>query len=136
MNCPFFLRLSAGCCLVVVLATTFASAHDIQTLRDLQTRSPATSYRCSDRVWLDIRWEALSPAPHRVRVEWLRPDGALQDHSEGTWDVPVAESWFWLEVAPSAAFWRPSSGGVAGAWRVRVYLDDQLLAARQFFLLC
>lgn len=102
------------------------------------------TFDCKDTVYVLLSG-ITQRGQHKFEVYWTAPDGKRQEYSKSlfTVDSKSADAYVWLEVQPGTggklfSAIDPTAGieGSLGRWRVKVYMDEKMLADRFFYIAC
>lgn len=117
-------------------------SYTLKLTKDLIDQNSASEFDCRDRVYLMTTWFQVY-GEHRITARWFNPEGALQDqgHLDFVGKHPETDGWLALEflnVEDQAASTHLNAEAAKfyGKWKVRVFLDDQFLEERKFFVRC
>ena len=117
-------------------------SYTLKLVKDLVEQESAEEFDCRERVYLMTTWFNVY-GPHRVTVRWFNPEGSLQDqgHLDFTGRKQETDGWLALEflnVADPAASTHLNAevAKFYGRWKVRVFLDNNFLEERNFFVRC
>lgn len=78
-----------------------------------------------------VRFSYDSPENFVLRWEWITPQGKLYHRGEVEMEAGSYNNyrtWYWIKIKDRYASKLP------GEWKVRVYINDNLLAERNFFI--
>lgn len=74
---------------------------------------------------------------------WINPKGKRQDYASHRFSDSNYRVWFWLKLHPAfgGKFLKtidPSTGmdKFIGEWKVKLYLDGELVTTKDFFVAC
>jgi S1-C subfamily serine protease len=101
--------------------------------RDRTSLSASSRFSLDDRVYLVTVWTGLKN-DHQFMVEWVRPDGYVQDTTRFNFTVPENttkyRTWGWLSFKKRS--WSFTESKFIGNWKARLYLDGRFLAEYYF----
>ncbi len=137
-----FLLLLVGLPLIGSAAEMNVPSYTLKLVKNLVDQKAATEFDCRDRVYLMTTWLEVY-GEHRITARWFNPEGALQDqgHLDFVGQRKETDGWLALEflnVADRAASTHLNAEAAKfyGKWKVRVFLDNQFLEERKFFVRC
>ena len=90
------------------------------------------------KIYARVQLQKVTPGKHTVSFYWINPRGGVEEIYDQDFS-PRGGSyhcWSWLKL--KGADWFPVSigsfgpAGFRGHWGVRVYLDEKMLAQREF----
>ncbi len=117
-------------------------SYSLKLTRDLIDREAAKEFDCRERVYLLTTWFKVY-GKHKVTALWFNPEGQPQDegHLEFVGKREETDGWLALEFlnVEDRDASAPLSAEVAkfyGKWKVKVFLDNQFLEEREFFVRC
>ncbi len=123
-------------------AAVAVPSYTLKLVKNLVEQEPAKEFDCRERVYLMTTWFNVY-GPHRVTVRWFNPEGTLQDqgHLDFTGQQEETDGWLALEflnVADPAASTHLNAevAKFYGRWKVRIFLDNNFLEERNFFVRC
>ncbi len=137
-----FLFLLAGLPVTGSAAEVSVPSYTLKLVKNLVDQKAATEFDCRERVYLMTTWLEVY-GEHRITARWFNPEGALQDqgHLDFVGQRKETDGWLALEflnVADQAASTHLNAEAAKfyGKWKVRVFLDNNFLEEREFFVRC
>jgi hypothetical protein len=117
-------------------------SYTLKLVKDLSDPQTANEFDCRERVYLMTTWFQVY-GEHRITARWFNPEGNLQDqgHLDFVGQQKETDGWLALEflnVEDQAASTHLNAevAKFYGKWKVRVFLDNNFLEERQFFVRC
>ncbi len=118
-------------------------SYTLKLMKDLVEQEPVEEFDCRERVYLMITWFKVY-GPHRVTAHWFNPEGTLQDQGHLDFTGRQGEEtngWLALEFLnvadlASSTHLNAEVAKFYGRWKVRVFLDNNFLEEREFFVRC
>lgn len=102
----------------------------------------ATEFDCREQVYLMTTWIKVY-GEHRVTAHWFNPEGALQDQGHLDFVGQQKETCGWLaleflnvEKQTASSHLNAEAAKFYGKWKVQVFLDNNFLEEREFFVRC
>ncbi len=117
-------------------------SYTLKLVKNLVDQEVKKEFDCRERVYLMTTWFKVY-GEHRVTARWFNPEGKL--HDEGHLDFvghnDETDGWLALEflnVKDQAAsiHLNAEAARFYGRWKVRVFLDNNFLEEREFFVRC
>ena len=126
----------------VSVAEVNVPSYTLKLVKDLVDQKTATEFDCRERVYLMTTWLKVY-GEHHITARWFNPEGTLQDqgHLDFVGQQKETDGWLALEflnVAEQAASTHLNAEAAKfyGKWKVRVFLDNNFLEEREFFVRC
>lgn len=117
-------------------------SYTLKLVKNLIEQETANEFDCRERVYLMTTWFKVY-GEHRVTAHWFNPEGTLQDqgHLDFVGQQKETDGWLALEflnVEDRAASTHLNAevAKFYGKWKVRVFLDNNFLEERDFFVRC
>ena len=117
-------------------------SYTLKLVKNLVALKTATEFDCRERVYLMTTWLEVY-GEHRITARWFNPEGTLQDqgHLDFVGQQKETDGWLALEflnVEEQAASTHLNAEAAKfyGKWKVRVFLDNNFLEERDFFVRC
>jgi len=117
-------------------------SYTLKLVKNLVDQTAVTEFDCRERVYLTTTWIEVY-GEHRITARWFNPEGALQDqgHLDFVGQRKETDGWLALEflnVEDQAASTHLNAEAAKfyGKWKVRVFLDNNFLEEREFFVRC
>jgi len=117
-------------------------SYTLKLVNNLVDPQAANEFDCRERVYLMTTWFKVY-GEHRITARWFNPEGTLQDqgHLDFVGQQDETDGWLALEfinVEDQAASTHLNAEAAKfyGKWKVRVFLDDNFLEEREFFVRC
>ncbi len=124
------------------VAEVNAPSYTLKLVKDLIDQQTASKFDCRERVYLMTTWFKVY-GEHRITARWFNPEGMLQDqgHLDFVGQQKETDGWLALEflnVGDQAASTHLNAEAAKfyGKWKVRVFLDNNFLEEREFFVRC
>jgi len=95
---------------------------------------PLDYYTCQQKIYVQVRWDALTPGPHQLDAFWKLPNGAVQDHTKYNFSTPAQSAVVWLEA--EKPFQLMGILDWPGRWTVEIFLDTHSLGLLPFEMRC
>jgi hypothetical protein len=137
-----FLFLLAGLPVTGSAAEVNVPSYTLKLVKNLVDPQTANEFDCRERVYLMTTWFKVY-GEHRITARWFNPEGTLQDqgHLDFVGQQDETDGWLALEflnVEDQAASTHLNAEAAKfyGKWKVRVFLDDNFLEEREFFVRC
>ena len=137
-----FLFLLAGLSVTGSTAEVNAPSYTLKLVKNLVDQKVTTEFDCRERVYLMTTWFKVY-GEHRITARWFNPEGTVQDqgHLDFVGQQDETDGWLALEflnVEDQAASTHLNAEAAKfyGKWKVRVFLDNNFLEERQFFVRC
>ena len=136
------LFLLAGLPVTGSAADVNVPSYTLKLVKNLVDRKTANEFDCRERVYLMTTWFKVY-GEHRITARWFNPEGTLQDqgHLDFVGQQKETDGWLALEFlnVENQAASTHLNAEVAkfyGKWKVRVFLDNNFLEEREFFVRC
>ncbi len=117
-------------------------SYTLKLVKNLVDPQAANEFDCRERVYLMTTWFKVY-GEHRITARWFNPEGTLQDqgHLDFVGQRDETDGWLALEflnVKDQAASTHLNAEAAKfyGKWKVRVFLDNNFLEEREFFVRC
>jgi hypothetical protein len=117
-------------------------SYTLKLVKSLIEQETANEFDCRERVYLMTTWFKVY-GEHRVTAHWFNPEGSLQDqgHLDFVGQQKETDGWLALEflnVEDRAASTHLNAevAKFYGKWKVQVFLDNNFLEERDFFVRC
>lgn len=117
----------------------------VYVTNDLNTRKPVEGFDCKDTVYVVVP-DVARKGSHKLEVYWIPPSsGARQEYTKAGFAVETMpmDAYALLKFNNSLAGRLftgidPSAGmeKFIGKWKVKVYMDEKLIADKSFFVIC
>ncbi len=124
------------------VAEVNAPSYTLKLVKDLIDQQTASEFDCRERVYLMTTWFKVY-GEHRITARWFNPEGRLQDqgHLDFVGQQKETDGWLALEFlnVENPAGSTHLNAEVAkfyGQWKVQVFLDNNFLEEREFFVRC
>jgi hypothetical protein len=137
-----FLFLLAALPVTGSVAEVNVPSYTLKLVKNLVDPQAANEFDCRERVYLMTTWFKVY-GEHRITARWFNPEGTLQDqgHLDFVGQQDETDGWLALEflnVEDQAASTHLNAEAAKfyGKWKVRVFLDDNFLEEREFFVRC
>ncbi len=137
-----FMVLLSGLPATGSVAEVTVPSYTLKLVKNLVDLKTATEFDCRERVYLMTTWHEVY-GEHGITARWFNPEGTLQDqgHLDFVGKQKETEGWLALEflnVAEQAASTHLNAEAAKfyGKWKVRVFLDNNFLEERDFFVRC
>ena len=138
----FMIFLAGFLPVAVSVAEVNVPSYTLKLVKDLVDQKTATEFDCRERVYLMTTWLKVY-GEHHITARWFNPEGTLQDqgHLDFVGQQKKTDGWLALEflnVAEQAASTHLNAEAAKfyGKWKVRVFLDNNFLEEREFFVRC
>ncbi len=138
----FMIFLAGFLPVAVSVAEVNVPSYTLKLVKDLVDQKTATEFDCRERVYLMTTWLKVY-GEHHITARWFNPEGTLQDqgHLDFVGQQKETDGWLALEflnVAEQAASTHLNAEAAKfyGKWKVRVFLDNNFLEEREFFVRC
>lgn len=136
------LLLLSGLSATGSLAEVNVPSYSLKLVKKLADPKTASEFDCRERVYLMTTWFQVY-GKHRITARWFNPEGNLQDqgHLDFVGQEQETDGWLALEFlnVEDQAISTHLNAEVAkfyGKWKVRIFLDDNFLEEREFFVRC
>ena len=117
-------------------------SYTLKLVKKLVDPQATSEFDCRERVYLMTTWFQVY-GKHRITARWFNPEGTLQDqgHLDFVGHQRETDGWLALEFlnVEDRAASSPLNAEAArfyGKWKVRVFLDNNFLEEREFFVRC
>jgi len=117
-------------------------SYTLKLVKNLVDQQTTNEFDCREKVYLMTTWFKVY-GKHRITARWFNPEGKLQDqgHLDFTGQQKETDGWLALEflnVGDQAASTHLNAevAKFYGKWKVRVFLDNNFLEEREFFVRC
>ncbi|MDH5763802.1 MAG: hypothetical protein OEZ51_12530 [Nitrospinota bacterium] len=117
-------------------------SYTLKLVSNLVDQAKATEFDCRDRVYLVTTWFKVY-GEHRVTARWFNPEGKVQDegHLDFTGKQDETDGWLALEFLnvedqAASSHLNAEAAKFYGKWKVQVFLDNNFLEEREFFVRC
>ena len=136
------LLLLAGLSVTGGAAEVNVPSYTLKLVKNLVDPQTTKEFDCRERVYLMTTWFKVY-GEHRITARWFNPEGTLQDqgHLDFVGKQEETDGWLALEflnVEDQAASTHLNAevAKFYGKWKVRVFLDNNFLEEREFFVRC
>ena len=142
------LRILTTLMFVLGLTTAISAAevkvpsYTLKLVKKLVEPQPASEFDCRERVYLMTTWFQVY-GKHRITARWFNPEGTLQDEGHLDFVGKDKETGGWLALEflnvkdrAASTHFNAEAAKFYGKWKVRVFLDNQFLEEREFFVRC
>ncbi|MBI3755120.1 MAG: hypothetical protein HY265_03040 [Deltaproteobacteria bacterium] len=117
----------------------------VYVTNDLKTNKPVENFDCTDTVYVIVP-DVARKGRHKLEVYWIPPSsGARQEYTKADFAVETMpmDAYALLKfndglvgrlfsgIDPSARMEK-----FIGRWKVKVYMDEKLIANKSFFVIC
>jgi hypothetical protein len=137
-----FLFLLAGLSVTGSVADVTVPSYTLKLVKNLVDQKAATEFDCRERVYLMTTWLKVY-GEHRITARWFNPEGTLQDqgHLDFVGQQKVTDGWLALEFLnveeqAASSHLNAEAAKFYGKWKVRIFLDNNFLEEREFFVRC
>ena len=104
----------------------------------------ATTFDCTDRIYIVVEALGLSGKSHKLTVKWLNPVGDQQERTDYSFDtMSFVRVWAWLQLngPPGAVIGQvfdPTFGmeEFIGEWSAHVAIDKKTVKKLKFIVVC
>jgi hypothetical protein len=134
--------LLAGLPVTGSVAEVTAPSYTLKLVNNLVDQNTATEFDCRNRVYLMTTWFQVY-GEHRITARWFNPEGTLQDqgHLDFVGKQKETDGWLALEFLnvegqAASTHLNAEAAKFYGKWKVRVFLDNNFLEEREFFVRC
>ncbi len=117
-------------------------SYSLKLVKKLVDQQATSEFDCRERVYLMTTWFQVY-GKHRITARWFNPEGKLQDqgHLDFVGQQKETDGWLALEflnVEDRAASTHLNAevAKFYGKWKVKVFLDNNFLEEREFFVRC
>jgi hypothetical protein len=124
------------------LAEVNVPSYTLKLVKKLVEPQAASEFDCRERVYLMTTWFQVY-GKHRITARWFNPEGTLQDqgHLDFVGQQKETDGWLALEFLnvedqATSTHLNAEVAKFYGKWKVRVFLDDNFLEEREFFVRC
>ena len=138
----FILLLLAGLPVTESVAEVNVPSYTLKLVKNLVDQQAASKFDCRERVYLMTTWFKVY-GEHRITARWFNPEGILQDqgHLDFVGQHKETDGWLALEFLnveerAASAHLNAEVAKFYGKWKVRVFLDNNFLEEREFFVRC
>ena len=137
-----FLLILSGLPVTGSAAEVTVPSYTLKLVKSLVDQKTATEFDCRDRVYLMTTWLKVI-GEHRITARWFNPEGSLQDQGHLDFVGQQKETAGWLaleflnvEEQAASTHLNAEAAKFYGKWKVRVFLDNNFLEEREFFVRC
>ena len=124
------------------LAEVSIPSYTLKLVKKLADPQTASEFDCRERVYLMTTWFQVY-GKHRITARWFNPEGTLQDqgHLDFVGQEKETDGWLALEFLnvedqANSTHLNAEVAKFYGKWKVRIFLDDNFLEEREFFVRC
>ncbi len=117
-------------------------SYTLKLVKNLVDPQTASEFDCRERVYLMTTWFKVY-GEHRITARWFNPEGTLQDqgHLDFVGQQKETDGWLALEflnveTRSASTHLNAEVAKFYGKWKVRVFLDNNFLEEREFFVRC
>lgn len=117
-------------------------SYALNLVKNLNEPLATGEFDCRERVYLITNWFNVY-GEHRVTVHWINPEGTLQDKGHLDFVGKQTETGGWLaleflnvESRAASTHFNAEVAKFYGKWKVRVFLDNNFMEEREFFVRC
>jgi len=117
-------------------------SYTLKLVKNLIEPQATGEFDCRERVYLMTTWFEVY-GEHRVTAHWFNPEGTLQDKGHLDFVGQQEETGGWLaleflnvESRAASTHFNAEVAKFYGKWKVRVFLDNNFLEEREFFVRC
>ena len=136
------LFLLAGLPVAGSIAEVHVPSYTLKLVKNLVDQQAANEFDCRERVYLMTTWFKVY-GEHRITAHWFNPEGNLQDqgHLDFVGEQKETDGWLALEFLnvedrAASSHLNAEAAKFYGKWKVRVFLDNNFLEEREFFVRC
>lgn len=136
------LFLLAGLPVTGSFAEVHVPSYTLKLVKNLVDQQTANEFDCRERVYLMTTWFKVY-GKHRITAHWFNPEGNLQDqgHLDFVGQQKETDGWLALEFLniedrATSKHLNIEAAKFYGKWKVRVFLDNNFLEEREFFVRC
>ena len=117
-------------------------SYTLKLVKKLVEPQAVSEFDCRERVYLMTTWFQVY-GKHRITARWFNPEGKLQDqgHLDFVGQQKETDGWLALEFLnvedqATSTHLNAEVAKFYGKWKVRVFLDNNFLEEREFFVRC
>jgi hypothetical protein len=117
-------------------------SYSLKLVKKLVDPQAASEFDCRERVYLMTTWFKVY-GKHRITARWFNAEGNLQDqgHLDFVGQKDETAGWLALEFLnvedqATSSHLNAEVAKFYGKWKVKVFLDDNFLEEREFFVRC
>ena len=130
-----------------LLATASAAevnvpSYSLKLVKKLVDPQATREFDCRERVYLMTTWFQVY-GKHRITAHWFNPEGKLQDqgHLDFVGQQKETDGWLALEFLnvedrAASTHFNAAVAKFYGKWKVKIFLDNNFLEEREFFVRC